>query len=227
MAIYWLEDDLVFPHPKYADENGVLAVGGDLSSQRLLFAYQNGIFPWFNEDEPIIWWSPDPRFVLYPSKVKISKSMRKVLRDAQFQITYNQDFAAVIKNCSSVNRANQIGDGTWITQEMQQAYIDLHQLGFAHSVEVWQGGALVGGLYGVALGRCFCGESMFTKVSNASKVGFITLVQKLESLGFDMIDCQTHSNHLESLGAEYISRSSFLKYLQGNAKKPSFKGNFL
>lgn len=228
MAIYWLDDDLVFPHPDYADTDGLLAVGGDLSPQRLLLAYQNGIFPWYNEGEPIIWWSPDPRFVVYPDKLKVSKSMRKVLRDNPFQITYNQEFEMVINNCGNINRKGQSG-GTWITRDMKKAYIDLHHAGFAHSVEVWEkeNGELVGGLYGVALGRCFSGESMFAKVSNASKAGFITLVKKLETLGFDLIDCQTHSNHLESLGGEYMTRQDFMNYLRQNAKKPTFRGNFL
>ncbi len=226
MAIYWLDDDLVFPHPIYADEDGVLAAGGDLSPQRLLLAYQNGIFPWYNEGEPVIWWSPDPRFVLYPEKLKVSKSMRKVLRDNKFKVTYNQAFDVVIRACGKVRRKGQSG-GTWITRDMIRAYYQLHQLGFAHSVEVWQNDKIVGGLYGLALGRCFTGESMFTTVSNASKAGFITLVRRLVELGFDLIDCQTHSNHLESLGAEYMPREDFLNYLKQNAETTSYRGNFL
>ena len=226
MAIYWLDDDLVFPHPNYADSDGVLAAGGDLSPQRLLLAYQNGIFPWYNEGEPIIWWSPDPRFVLYPENLKVSKSMRKVLRNEEFQITYDQQFEQIIDHCGKSVRKGQEG-GTWITDDMKDAYLHLHKEGFAHSVEVWQNDELVGGLYGVALGRCFSGESMFAKVSNASKAGFITLVKKLETLGFDLIDCQTHSNHLESLGGEYMSRDDFMKYLHQNAEKPTFRGKFL
>ena len=227
MAIYWLDDDdLMFPHPDYADPDGVLAVGGDLSPKRLLTAYQNGIFPWYNEGEPIIWWSPDPRFVLYPQNLKVSKSMRKVLRDQKFKITYDQQFELVIDNCGAVNRKNQEG-GTWITDDMKNAYIELHKAGFAHSVEVWENDVLVGGLYGIILGKCFSGESMFAKVSNASKAGFITLVKRLEKLGFDMIDCQTHSNHLESLGGENLSREDFMKYLHQNAQKPTSRGNFL
>lgn len=226
MPIYWLDEALAFPHPQYADEDGVLAVGGDLSPERLLLAYQNGIFPWYNEGEPIIWWSPDPRFVLLPDQLKISKSMRKVLRDQQFRVTFNQDFRAVIQHCSTTSRHGQEG-GTWITEAMIEAYCMLHDLGFAHSVEVWEAGELVGGLYGLALGRCFSGESMFTKVSNASKAGFITLVQRLERLGFDMVDCQTHSNHLESLGAIYIDRVDFLAYLEKNSQRSTFRGDFL
>ena len=226
MAIYWLDDDLVFPHPIYADDDGVLAVGGDLSPQRLLLAYQNGIFPWYNEGEPVIWWSPNPRFVLYPEKLKVSKSMRKVLRLEQFKITYDQAFETVIRLCGTTKRKGQNG-GTWITRDMLRAYCQLHQLGFAHSVEVWENDEIVGGLYGVALGRCFSGESMFAKVSNASKAGFITLVRRLQELGFDMIDCQTHSNHLESLGGEYMDRSDFMQYLKENAKKPTYRGHFL
>jgi leucyl/phenylalanyl-tRNA--protein transferase len=222
---YWLpEDEISFPHPNYADHQGILAIGGDLSPQRILLAYANGIFPWYNEDEPIIWWSPDPRFVLYPSKLKVSKSMRKVLRDNLFDITYDQSFKEVITACCKTPRQGQTG--TWITADMIDAYCELHRLGFAHSVEVWQSGELVGGLYGIGLGRCFCGESMFTSVSNASKAGFITFVKQLETLGFDLIDCQTHSKHLESLGAENISRERFLKYLEKNQHRETIRGSW-
>jgi leucyl/phenylalanyl-tRNA--protein transferase len=222
---YWLSDDeLIFPHPTLANPDGILAVGGDLSPERIILAYDNGIFPWFNEEDPIIWWSPDPRFVLYPSKLKVSKSMRKVLRDEVFQITFDTAFEEVIKACSKIPRGGQ--EGTWITEDMVDAYIQLHELGFAHSVEVRQNGVLVGGLYGIALGRCFSGESMFAKVSNASKAGFITLVKELEAIGFDMIDCQTHSNHLESLGAESITRDDFLSFLEKNQEKETLRGNW-
>ncbi len=222
---YWLsEDDLSFPHPTFANAHGILAIGGDLSPQRILLAYENGIFPWYNEDEPIIWWSPDPRFVLYPTELKVSKSMRKVLRDEQFSITYDTDFRAVITECRQAPRHGQ--DGTWIHSEIIEAYCQLHELGIAHSVEVWQNNKLVGGLYGIGLGRCFCGESMFAKVSNASKAGFVTFVKKLESHGFDMIDCQTHSKHLESLGAKNISRADFLEYLNKNKTRETIIGNW-
>ena len=223
--MYWLPDDeIVFPAPQYADEQGVLAIGGDLSPERLILAYQNGIFPWFNEDEPIVWGAPDPRFVLYPEELRVSKSMRQVLRRDTFQITYDTDFRSVIKNCQQIKREEQ--DGTWITNDMYEAYVKLHEMGLAHSVEVWQNEELVGGLYGISFGRCFFGESMFAKVSNASKAGFITFVQNLESLGFDMIDCQTETPHLHSLGADFISRADFMKYLADNNKKETWVGKW-
>ncbi len=223
--MFWLPDDeLIFPAPELADEDGILAIGGDLSPERLLLAYQNGIFPWFNEEDPIIWWSPDPRFVLLPHQLKVSKTMRQTLRRNVFTITLDTDFKSVLENCQAIRRNGQ--DGTWITGEMLAAYVRLHELGFAHSVEVWQEGALVGGLYGISLGKCFFGESMFAKVSNASKAGFITLVQHLETLGFDMIDCQTETEHLQSLGADFISRADFLEYLKLNNKKESWTGKW-
>lgn len=224
--MFWLPDDqLVFPSPHLANEDGVLALGGDLSTERLLLAYSYGIFPWFNDDEgPIVWWSPDPRFVLYPDRLKVSKSMRKVLRDGAFRVTLDTDFRGVISACSTSPRAGQAG--TWITPDMIEAYCALHEAGWAHSVEVWQEGALVGGLYGVALGRCFAGESMFARVSNASKAGFITLVHWLTARGYDLIDCQTHSAHLESLGAEEIARRDFLAYLEGNREQPTDRGKW-
>ncbi len=224
--MYLLSDELVFPDPKYADEDGLLAIGGDLSVQRLLLAYQYGIFPWFNEGEPIIWWSPDPRFILYPEKLKVSKSMRSLFRKVPFSVTFDKDFQQVISQCKTIKRKGQEGGGTWITQDVQQAYIELHKLGIAHSVEVWQKDELVGGLYGVSLGKCFFGESMFTKVSNASKYGFITLVQKLKSLNFTLVDCQIHTDHLESLGAEFMSRSDFMQVMLNNQKLPTLKGNW-
>ena len=223
--LYWLpEDKIVFPHPETATEEGIVALGGDLSPERLLFAYQHGIFPWFNEEDPIVWWSPDPRFILYPDKLKVSKSMRKVLSDKVFDITFDTDFRAVIEACSDVPRNGQ--DGTWITEDMLDAYCDLHELGYAHSVEVWQKGELVGGLYGIGLGKCFSGESMFARVSNASKAGFITLVRLLTEKGYNMIDCQTHSNHLESLGAEQIGRADYLAYLDENRNEMTHNGNW-
>lgn len=223
--MFWLEEEIWFPHPENADEDGILAIGGDLSPERVLLAYQHGIFPWFNEEDPIVWWSPDPRFVLHPSELKVSKSMRKVLRDEIFTFTFDQDFRAVITACSQNKRLNQSG-GTWITDDMLEAYCTLHELGFAHSVEVWQGDELVGGLYGVSLGKCFSGESMFTKVSNASKAGFITLVRKLEEKNFDLIDCQTHTNHLESLGGKYMDRADYLSYLEKNKADSTIRGNW-
>lgn len=223
--MYWLPDDeLVFPTPDLADENGILALGGDLSPKRLILAYQHGIFPWFNEDDPIIWWSPDPRFVLRPENLKVSKSMRQVLRRNIFKITFDIDFQSVLWNCQNIRREGQ--GGTWITDEMFDAYMKLHEIGLAHSVEVWQNDQLVGGLYGISLGKCFYGESMFAKVSNASKAGFITFVQNLASLGFDLIDCQTETAHLRSLGADFISRADFLEYLKQNNQKDTWIGKW-
>ena len=198
-----------FPPVSEATEDGLLAFGGDLSPDRLLAAYQNGIFPWFEDDNTILWWSPDPRFVLFPSKLKVSKSMKQVLRNCDFEVTVNKDFNAVITECAKAKRSGQ--DSTWITNGMVEAYNTLHQLGFAKSVEVWQDQKLVAGLYGVDLNNgVFCGESMFTKVSNASKAGFITFIQ---NSNYKLIDCQVYTNHLESLGAEDIPRDEFLKYL--------------
>lgn len=199
-----------FPPVSQATEDGLLAFGGDLSPERLLAAYQNGIFPWFEDDNTILWWSPDPRFVLFPSKLKVSKSMKQVLRNCNFEVTVNKDFNAVITECAKAKRPGQ--DSTWITNGMIEAYNTLHQLGFAKSVEVWQDQKLVAGLYGVDLNNgVFCGESMFTKVSNASKAGFITFIQ---NSNYKLIDCQVYTNHLESLGAEDISRDEFLKYIK-------------
>jgi len=203
-----------FPNPKFADEEGLLAVGGDLKPKRLLAAYHSGIFPWYSENQPILWWSPNPRMVLFPEKLKISKSMKKLFRDQTFQVTYNQEFKTVIENCAEIFRPDQ--KGTWITSEMITAYCKLHELGFAKSVEVWKNEKLVGGLYGIYLKdkKVFCGESMFSKQSNASKYGFISLVKKLQTENIKLIDCQVYSKHLESLGAEEILRDDFLKYLE-------------
>lgn len=217
-------NELSFPHPRYADEDGVLAVGGDLSIDRLLLAYANGIFPWFNSGEPIIWWSPDPRMVLYPDDLKISKSMKPVLKQHLFEIRYDTAFEQVMRHCAAVPRIGQ--SGTWITDDMLTAYAALHQAGYAHSVEAWQNGELVGGLYGVSLGRCFFGESMFTKVSNASKAAFIHLVQKLKEKGFELIDCQVHTSHLQSLGAREIPRADFLAILEGNKNEKTLQGSW-
>ncbi len=224
MPIFQLSDDLLFPPIHLAEDDGLLAIGGDLSPSRLLLAYRQGIFPWFSEGDPILWWAPHPRFVLYPASLKVSKSMRQVLRRDTFRISYDEAFHEVIQACSRIPRAGQ--DGTWITDEMLAAYCELHRLGHAHSVEVWQGAQLVGGLYGISIGRCFFGESMFTHVSNASKAGFITLVRKLESLQFGLIDCQMHSQHLESLGAQHISRELFQSTLSKNLQSDSIIGNW-
>ena len=211
--MYLLSKELIFPPVHLANEDGLLAIGGDLSVERLLLAYKSGIFPWYNQGEPIIWYSPNPRMVLFPENLIISKSMRQVIRKQEFTITYNQNFEAVISNCKNIFRTADHG-GTWITNEMQQAYIELHKKGIAKSVEVWLGAELVGGLYGIDLGTVFCGESMFSKVSNASKLAFIYLAQKLEKENYKLIDCQVYNNHLASLGADEISRDEFLTYLK-------------
>lgn len=215
MPVYWLrEDELSFPHPQQASSDGLLAVGGDLSVERLLLAYSWGIFPWYTQGDPILWWHPDPRFVLFPDNLKVSKSMRPYFNQQKYRATYDQAFSEVIKACSAVPRRGQ--DSTWITDDMIAAYEELHAAGFAHSVEVWQGEELVGGLYGIALGRVFFGESMFAKATNASKFGFISLVRNLNQWGFQLIDCQQETSHLASLGAELISRQAFLDILTEN-----------
>lgn len=208
--MYFLNHVIEFPPISQTSQEGVLAIGGDLSVERLLLAYRSGIFPWFDDEEPIIWWSPDPRFVLIPNELRVSKSMRQVLRNKNFKVTVNKDFKAVITHCSKIKRDGQ--EGTWITKEMKSSYIKLHELGFATSVEVWLEGALVGGLYGLDLDNgVFCGESMFSLVSNASKVGLITFIQ---NSNYKLFDCQVYTNHLESLGAKDMSRDSFLTYLE-------------
>jgi len=199
---------LEFPHPSYAEEDGLLAVGGDLSADRLLLAYCNGIFPWFSDDGPILWYAPDPRFVIYPSKIKISKSMAGILRKKTFSFSIDRDFKEVIKHCAAINRRDQAG--TWITQDMIDAYSKLAALGYAHSVEVWQDNLLVGGLYGVLINGVFCGESMFSKVPNASKAALIFLAQEID---LRLIDCQFHTPHLESMGGEYLSLTEYLAIL--------------
>ena len=206
----WLNETIEFPPLTEANSDGLLAVGGDLSPERVLYAYQNGIFPWYELDQPILWWAPDPRFVLYPHKLKVSKSTKRILKNQPFKITMNRNFEDVIKACANVKRASQ--SGTWITNEMIETYCKLHQKGIAKSVEVWQNNKLVGGLYGVELNNTiFCGESMFSYVSNASKIGFISLVQNSK---YKLIDCQLHTNYLESFGAEALSRSKFMEYLK-------------
>ena len=212
MPVFSLSNKLAFPPPHMATQEGLLAVGGDLSPERLILAYKNGIFPWYNPGEPILWWSPDPRLVLFPGELHISRSLQRLLRKNRFQVTFNTRFREVIAACARAKRPT--GEGTWITSEMENAYIRLNDLGYAHSVEAWRDGRLVGGLYGVALGRFFFGESMFTKVSNASKVAFVTLVKRLEALEFKLIDCQVYTRHLVSLGAREIPRKEFLKRIQ-------------
>ena len=205
-------EEIAFPDPALYDfEGGLLAMGGDLSPERIWFAYQNGIFPWFNPEDDILWWCPDPRFVLFPEDLKISKSMKKILREGKFTFTENKCFEEVMKNCQAAERKGQ--DGTWITDEMIKAYSTLHRYGKAKSIEVWENDELVGGLYGVDLGHIFCGESMFAKVSNASKAGFIYFVEKYKNQ-YELIDCQVHTEHLASLGAKEIPKREFLKILK-------------
>ncbi len=212
MPIYQLSENIFFPPARFATSDGLLAIGGDLSIARLTEAYKNGIFPWYNEGQPILWWSPNPRFVLFPKDLKVSKSTKQVIRNKGFKVTLNQDFKGVISNCQKLPRKGQ--DGTWITADLKKAFLEFQKEGWAHSVEVWQNNELVGGLYGVAMGQVFFGESMFTKVSNASKVGFIKLVEKLAQLNFKLIDCQVYTSHLESLGAKNISGENFTMLLK-------------
>jgi leucyl/phenylalanyl-tRNA--protein transferase len=208
------KNELIFPHPSLADKTGILGIGGDLRPERILLAYQFGIFPWYNAEDPIVWWCPDPRFVLYPSKVHISKSMRPYLNKNKYSVSYDQCFAEVIAQCKTINREHQ--NGTWITNEMEAAYIKMHELGYAHSVEVWNEDRLVGGLYGINLGKCFFGESMFAVENNASKFGFIKLCKALEAKQFTLIDCQQATPHLRKLGGQFISRNTFLDVLKHN-----------
>jgi len=209
--MFFLGDELSFPPVGRANEYGLLAIGGDLSMDRLKLAYRSGIFPWYSQGQPISWYSPDPRMVLFPDELKISKSMRQIIRSKRFKVTFNQSFENVISNCKTIDRSLQDQDSTWITDEMQQAYINLHQEGWAKSIEVWENNELVGGLYGVEVGSVFCGESMFSKVSNASKMALIALSEN-NTTPYTLIDCQVYNEHLASLGAREISRERFLAY---------------
>lgn len=202
----------VFPDVASAGPDGILAIGGDLQPERLILAYRSGIFPWYNQGEPIIWYSPNERMVLFPEDLKISKTMRQLMRKNEFELTWNTAFEQVIKACQKSPRKDQ--DGTWITTDMMKAYIKLHELGYAKSIEVWKDKELVGGLYGIDLGHVFCGESMFSKTSNTSKLAFIHLVQSLAKKNYKLIDCQVYNPHLESLGAKEISRQEFMGYLK-------------
>ena len=210
--MFLLGKKIEFPDVELASPDGILAIGGDLSPERLLLAYGSGIFPWFSEGEPIVWYSPEKRMVLFPQELKISKSMKQLIRKEVYRITWNQNFEDVIEACQASPRKNQ--DGTWITEEMRLAYIRLHELGHAKSVEVWREDELVGGLYGIDLGRVFCGESMFSRESNTSKLAFIHLVQKLEKENYRLIDCQVYTAHLASLGAREILRREFTRLLK-------------
>jgi leucyl/phenylalanyl-tRNA--protein transferase len=222
MPVYLLSDEIAFPTPNLASDEGLLAVGGDLCQNRLLLAYSMGIFPWYSQGEPILWWSPNPRLVLYPDELRVSKSLQKTIKKNLFQITLDTAFEQVIAECAKIRRKNN--EGTWIVPDMIGAYCQLHSSGYAHSVEAWQDGALVGGLYGVSLGKCFFGESMFTYATNASKVAFVALVDHLASLSFDLIDCQVTTEHLVSFGAREIPREQFLKQLQKSLQAPTRKG---
>ena len=220
MPCYQLEDGLWFPPVEAAEDYGLLAVGGDLSPERLLLAYSLGIFPWYNPGEPILWWSPDPRCVLFSDNLHISRSLKHFMNKQSYRISFNEDFAGVIYWCRRL-RVGLDGSGTWITLEMKKAYTRLHELGFAHSVECWDGDQLVGGLYGLCIGRCFFGESMFSRSKNASKVVLIHLMKHLQQREFELLDCQQTTDHLLSMGAQEISRKEFQQYLQ-KAKVPPY-----
>ncbi|MFI8739796.1 leucyl/phenylalanyl-tRNA--protein transferase [Stutzerimonas zhaodongensis] len=217
----WLQrDNLSFPPLEKAmrEPDGLLAAGGDLSPERLLAAYRHGCFPWYQDGQPLLWWSPDPRTVLYPEELHVARSLRKKLRQGTFSITFDQAFRDVIEGCAGPRNYT---DGTWITMPMQDAYLELHQLGIAHSVEVWQDERLVGGLYGLAIGRLFFGESMFSRTTDASKAGFVALVERLRDWGFKLIDCQMHTQHLASFGARPVPRQTFANTLASYLDEPS------
>ncbi|MDU2671655.1 MAG: leucyl/phenylalanyl-tRNA--protein transferase [Clostridium sp.] len=211
MPIYQLPDEIIFPNPELAEEDGLLAVGGDLSFERLLLAYCNGIFPWYSDGDPILWWCPKPRFIIKPNEVKISKSMKRVFNSGKFKVTFDNDFEGVIRNCKEL-RENK--EGTWINNDMMEAYINLFKKGFASSVEVYRDEKLIGGLYGVKIGKCFFGESMFSIETNASKVALISICKRLEEEGYIFLDCQMHTNHLESMGGKFVSWEDFKLMLE-------------
>ena len=213
MPLFTLTKNLIFPPVQLSEPDGLLAIGGDLSPERLLLAYRNGIFPWYDGPD-ILWWCPDPRFVLFPEELQVSKSMQQLLKRNAFDFTVNQAFADIIAQCKTVSRKDQ--PGTWISDEVKDAYIQLHKMGYAHSAEAWLNGELVGGLYGIRLGNVFFGESMFSKVSNSSKYAFIRYVSYLKDQAVQMIDCQVYTQHLESLGAKMIDREDFLQVLREN-----------
>jgi leucyl/phenylalanyl-tRNA--protein transferase len=224
MPVYQLSEELVFPSPFLASKEGLLAIGGDLSLKRLLLAYSNGIFPWYSEGEPILWWSPDPRLVLYPNELKVSRSLKKVIKQDVFEVTMDRAFEEVITECARVRLENK--EGTWIVEDMVRAYCCLHDSGFAHSIEAWQENSLAGGLYGVSLGKCFFGESMFTRITNASKVALVALVEYLKPLDFAFVDCQIATAHLARFGAREISRSRYLDELAGAVENPTLQGKW-
>ncbi|NQX91404.1 MAG: leucyl/phenylalanyl-tRNA--protein transferase [Flavobacteriales bacterium] len=224
MPLFLLTDDLFFPAPQDSMPDGLIAVGGDLSEARLLLAYENGIFPWFNAGDPILWWSPNPRCFLFHEALKVSKSMRNVMNRGHFTVTMDRAFDEVIRACGDIPRKDQ--DGSWITDEMLNAYINLHEIGIAHSVEVWQNQELVGGLYGLSMGKIFFGESMFSKASNSSKMALISLSRFLSEKGFSGIDCQVMNEHLRSMGAEDIPRNQYLEILEKSLNHPTLKGSW-
>ncbi len=224
MPIYRLPDEIVFPSPELAEADGLLAVGGDLSVERLLVAYSMGIFPWYSDDSPILWWSPDPRLVLNPADLRVSRSLRQTMKKGTYRITFDKAFERVMRSCAESPRKEQAG--TWITEDMIEAYCRLHEKGFAHSAESWSGDELAGGLYGVALGGVFYGESMFARKSDASKVAFVKLVQHLAEWKFLIIDCQVTTRHLMSLGAKEVPRSEFLKIMKKALKVKTPKGKW-
>jgi leucyl/phenylalanyl-tRNA--protein transferase len=224
MPVFKLSSKLEFPPPHLAEPNGLLCVGGDLSTERLLLAYSSGIFPWYSDDEPILWWSPDPRLILLPKKIKISRSLKKKLRNHSFIITIDKAFEEVIYACARIRKKKN--EGTWLVDDMIHAYIKLHKEGFAHSVECWKEDKLAGGLYGISLGGCFFGESMFTYISDASKIALTTLSSFLSKLNFDLIDCQVTTDHLINMGGYEISRESFLNKLKLSLQKPSITGEW-
>ena len=223
MPIFRLGDEIIFPPVHLTSGKGILAIGGDLSPGRLLAAYRQGIFPWYGEGDPIIWWSPDPRFILFLEELRVSRSMMKVLRQGTFRITYDHKFREVVLSCQKSRRKH---NGTWITDDMLEAYCTLHDLGIAHSAEAWHEGKLIGGIYGVSLGRCFFGESMFSLMSNASKAALIDLVYKLRELKFEFLDCQVYTPHLESLGARFISRDEFIGLVKSGLRHETLRGNW-
>lgn len=224
MPVFQLADALIFPPPELAREDGLLAVGGDLSPERLLLAYQHGIFPWYSPGEPLLWWAPDPRLVLFPSELRISRRLARTVRQQRFMVTFDQHFPAVIEACASTRRAQ--GEGTWIDGQMKDAYIRLHELGYAHSVECWREEKLAGGLYGVSLGGVFFGESMFSRERDSSKVALVQLVRVLNRWEFDLIDCQLPTAHLKNLGAREIAGRDFFELLQHSLTKDNRRGSW-
>lgn len=217
MPVFQLNQEIVFPPPEWAEPDGLLAIGGDLSQERLLEAYSNGIFPWYGDGDPILWWSPAPRLVLFPDKFHIPRRLNRIIRQNIFTVTADRSFEEVINNCAAKRSQNRLD--TWITRDMIKAYCHLHESGYAHSVECWKGEHLVGGLYGIALDRVFFGESMFSDMNNSSKVALFHLVQHAKSSGINMIDCQMRTEHLVSLGATEVTRSKFQKLLEKNIQK--------